>query len=67
MVYEVGGYTSTPAGVPQDVWKMAAAAGRRFEETDPETGKVAEYVYTVLRPHRVPKKKGLPAAEAVSP
>ncbi len=32
MIYEAGGYPSTPKGVEKDVWRLAKLSGRVFEE-----------------------------------
>lgn len=45
MAYEAGGYPTTPSGVPPEVWRLAVEAGRRYEQTDPETKKTKQFVY----------------------
>jgi hypothetical protein len=45
MAYEAGGYPTTAAGVPPEVWHLAVMAGRRFEKRDPKTKKTNEFVY----------------------
>jgi hypothetical protein len=45
MSFEVAGYPGTPTGVPPEVWEAAVAAGRFFQEKDPQTGQVGDYVY----------------------
>jgi hypothetical protein len=45
MAYEVSGYPATPSGLPQDIWELAAAAGRKFEEPDATTKKMTKFVY----------------------
>ena len=42
---EVGGYPANADGIPPDVWGLALAAGRRFEEKDKKTGERKEYCY----------------------
>jgi hypothetical protein len=45
MEYEAGGYPSTSGGVPPDVWRLAAAAGRNFEFVNPSTKQTQTYIY----------------------
>lgn len=42
---EASGYPSTPKGVSPDVWKLAVAAGRSYEQEDKKEG-TKLYVYT---------------------
>jgi hypothetical protein len=46
MGYEVGGYTSTPDGVPHEVYKLAVLAGREIKTRDFISKKVNTGVYT---------------------
>jgi len=46
MEYEAGGYPSKPDGVPQDVWRLAVMAGRKYEIKDSETGEIKKYAWT---------------------
>ena len=43
--YEVSGYPTTPGGVSPDVFRLAVAAGRDFQRSEPKTGEVHQYVY----------------------
>ncbi len=45
MEFEAGGYPTTPTGVPPEVWRLAIAAGRKFQTTDLITQKPKELVY----------------------
>ncbi len=45
MEYEAGGYPITPTGVSPGIWRLAVAAGRRFENKDKNTEQVQQYVY----------------------
>jgi hypothetical protein len=43
--YEVGGYPGGASGIPPEVWRLAVAAGRRFEEKDSKTGEAKQFCY----------------------
>jgi len=45
MRYEASGYPSTPEGVPEEVWRLAALAGRKYQEKDSKTSESKELVY----------------------
>ena len=45
MGYEAAGYPITPTGVPPEVWRLAVAAGRKFEILAPHAKEMKEYVY----------------------
>lgn len=46
MEFEVGGYPSTPDGIPQDTWHLLVAAGRRIQEKGTKKGEIKEYGFT---------------------
>jgi hypothetical protein len=42
--YEAGGYPSTPTGIPPDVWQLAQAAGRTYQQQSKE-GETKTYAF----------------------
>lgn len=46
MQYEAGSYPTTPTGVTPETWRLAVAAGRKYEESASGTKELKEYVYT---------------------
>ncbi|MCC7473531.1 hypothetical protein IT404_17815 [Candidatus Nomurabacteria bacterium] len=45
MQYEAGGYPTEPAGVPEEVWRLAVLAGRKFSQVDAATKLTKDYIY----------------------
>ncbi|HEX6711597.1 MAG TPA: hypothetical protein VF068_14805 [Rubrobacter sp.] len=46
MAFEVGGYPQAePNAVSPDVWRLAVAAGRKFNSKDSKTGEFREHIY----------------------
>lgn len=45
MQYEVGGYSTTPTGVPPEIWRLLVAAKRTFEKNDDKTNTIQTYAY----------------------
>ena len=43
--HEASGYSTKADGVPPDIWKLAIAAGRGFDYTDPITKEVGDRVF----------------------
>ena len=46
MGYEAAGYPTMATGVALDIWRLAVAAGRKFELLKPKTKETEEFVYT---------------------
>ncbi len=46
MEYEASGYPSTPDGVHPDVYRLAVAAGREYQQKNEKTGEIQNYIYT---------------------
>lgn len=46
MELEASGYPSTPTGVPAEIYRLAVAAGREFQEKDAKSGAIQSYIYT---------------------
>lgn len=46
MELEASGYPSTPAGVPSEVYRLAVASGREFQQKDSKSGAIQSYIYT---------------------
>jgi hypothetical protein len=45
MEYEVSGFPSTPSGLSPDVYQLAVAAGREFQQKNDKSGQLQSYVY----------------------
>ena len=45
--FEASGYTTTPDGVPPDVYSLAVIAGREYLLKDAKSGEVKKYIYTM--------------------
>ena len=46
MQFEVGGYPSTPNGIPPEVWRLATLAGRVSEQKEDDGGETKLLAYT---------------------
>lgn len=46
MEFEASGYPTTPSGVVPDIYKLAALAGREYQQKDSKTEKIESYIYT---------------------
>jgi len=46
MEFEASGYPYTPDGVHPDIYALAVAAGREYQQKDSKTGTIKDYVYT---------------------
>lgn len=43
--YEAAGYPTTPDGVSPDVWRLAVAAGRKYQEKDSKTKEYRDMIF----------------------
>ena len=46
MELEASGYPSEPNGVPPDIYRLAATAGREFQLKNEKSGEINNYIYT---------------------
>ena len=45
MEYEASGYPTTPTGIPQATYQLAARAGRELSEKDTKSNEIKKYIY----------------------
>lgn len=66
MEYEARGYPSTPDGVVPDIYRLAALAGREFQQKDSKSDEVKNYIYRTSIEELEKELKSLDAALAAA-